>query len=107
MGLDYSDISLWLEGVVQPTANPLPGDRSYDVAIIGGGYTGLWTAWYLKTLAPELDVCVLEAHICGFGASGRNGGWLMAAVEGEDHLLAITPQDRLDLGNDAQDVAAD
>ncbi|MBB4690959.1 glycine/D-amino acid oxidase-like deaminating enzyme [Actinoplanes abujensis] len=54
---------------------PLPGDRSYDVAIAGGGYTGLWTAYYLSQLAPSLSIAVLEASYCGFGASGRNGGW--------------------------------
>jgi glycine/D-amino acid oxidase-like deaminating enzyme len=67
---------------------PLPGDRRVDVAIVGGGYTGLWTAYYLKTLAPNLSVCILESHICGFGASGRNGGWLMAALAGENRILA-------------------
>jgi glycine/D-amino acid oxidase-like deaminating enzyme len=87
-GRNYGDISLWMQDKVLPPVTPLPGDRRYDVAIVGGGYTGLWTAWYLKTLAPELAVSVLEAHICGFGASGRNGGWMMAALEGEHKLLA-------------------
>ncbi|WP_240670766.1 NAD(P)/FAD-dependent oxidoreductase [Actinoplanes solisilvae] len=54
---------------------PLDGDRSYDVAIAGGGYTGLWTAYYLAQAAPHLSIVVLEAEYCGFGASGRNGGW--------------------------------
>ncbi|TXS89917.1 FAD-dependent oxidoreductase [Parahaliea maris] len=66
----------------------LPGDRQFDVAIVGGGYTGLWTAYYLKRRQPSLSICILERDICGFGASGRNGGWMMAAVEGEQKLLA-------------------
>ncbi|MGK5685226.1 NAD(P)/FAD-dependent oxidoreductase [Actinoplanes sp. URMC 104] len=68
--------SYWLStlGPVTPRP-PLPGDRSYDVAIAGGGYTGLWTAYYLSHVAPHLSVAVLEADYCGYGASGRNGGW--------------------------------
>ena len=85
---DYRGISLWMEQAGPVPRPPLPGDREVDVAIVGGGYTGLWTAYYLKTLAPTLSVCILEAHICGFGASGRNGGWLMAALAGENRLLA-------------------
>ncbi len=92
---DYGGLSLWLENQALPAVNPLPGNRHYDVAIVGGGYTGLWTAWYLKTLSPQLAICVLEAHVCGFGASGRNGGWLMAALEGEGRLLAgLGPEQR-------------
>jgi glycine/D-amino acid oxidase-like deaminating enzyme len=86
----YRDISLWagqLEVDAMSPRAPLPGDAEFDVAIVGGGYTGLWTAYYLNTLAPELNIAVLEAHVCGFGASGRNGGWLMGALEGADRLL--------------------
>ena len=56
----------------------LPGDRDVDVAIIGGGLTGLWTAWYLLERDPALRIMVLEKSIVGFGASGRNGGWCSA-----------------------------
>ena len=68
--------SFWLDslGPVTPRA-PLPGDRGADVAIAGGGYTGLWTAYYLSLAAPQLKIVVLEAEFAGFGASGRNGGW--------------------------------
>ncbi|MFC3736726.1 NAD(P)/FAD-dependent oxidoreductase [Paractinoplanes deccanensis] len=68
--------SFWLStlGPIEPRP-ALPGDRSADVAIVGGGYTGLWTAYYLSRVAPELSVVVLESRFCGFGASGRNGGW--------------------------------
>ena len=85
---DYSGISLWMEQTTPACRPPLPGDRHVDVAIVGGGYTGLWTAYYLKTLAPDLSICILEAHLSGFGASGRNGGWLMSALAGENRLLA-------------------
>jgi glycine/D-amino acid oxidase-like deaminating enzyme len=61
------------------TARPgLPGDRNVDVAVVGAGYTGLWTAYYLARADPGLRIAVLEAEIAGFGASGRNGGWCSA-----------------------------
>jgi glycine/D-amino acid oxidase-like deaminating enzyme len=59
---------------------PLDGSLMADVAIVGGGYTGLWTAWYLLARDPTLEVVVLEAEIAGFGASGRNGAWLSAGI---------------------------
>ncbi|TXS90644.1 FAD-dependent oxidoreductase [Parahaliea aestuarii] len=79
----------------------LLGERDYDVAIAGGGYTGLWTAYYLKRLQPSLRICVLERDICGFGASGRNGGWMMAAVEGEARLLAGLDEEARQLAREA------
>jgi glycine/D-amino acid oxidase-like deaminating enzyme len=54
---------------------PLPGDVDVDVAIVGAGFTGLWTAYYLLRRDPQLRVVVLERETAGFGASGRNGGW--------------------------------
>ena len=47
-----------------------------DVCIVGGGYTGLWSAYYLLRAQPSLAMCVVEAEHVGFGASGRNGGWV-------------------------------
>ncbi len=71
--------SFWLNSLGPITPRPaLPGDRTVDVAIAGGGYTGLWTAYYLARAAPDLRIVVLEAAYCGFGASGRNGGWCSA-----------------------------
>ncbi|GAA2581373.1 FAD-dependent oxidoreductase [Winogradskya consettensis] len=67
--------SFWLSGLAVDKRPPLPGDTSADVAIVGGGYTGLWTAYYLAAAAPHLRIVILEADYCGFGASGRNGGW--------------------------------
>ena len=57
---------------------PLQGDAEADVVIVGGGFTGLWTAYYLAALAPSASIVVLEAGRVGFGASGRNGGWCSA-----------------------------
>jgi glycine/D-amino acid oxidase-like deaminating enzyme len=56
----------------------LPGDQVVDIAIVGAGYTGLWTAYYLKKADPALRIAILEAEFAGFGASGRNGGWCSA-----------------------------
>ena len=53
-----------------------------DVCIVGGGYTGLWTAYYLAQAAPELRIVVVESEFCGYGASGRNGGWLSSLLPG-------------------------
>jgi len=67
---------------------PLPGHRTADVCIVGAGYTGLWTAYYLKRANPSLRIVVLEARFAGFGASGRNGGWLSGLVPGDRHRMA-------------------
>ncbi len=77
--MDYRDKSWWLETLPKDLAeNPsLESSEKADVVIIGGGYTGLSAGYHLKTLNPNLDVCVLESEICGFGASGRNGGFSM------------------------------
>jgi glycine/D-amino acid oxidase-like deaminating enzyme len=72
------EISFWHAalGGPPPRRAALAGDASADVCIIGAGYTGLWTAWYLKERNPDLDILVVEREFAGFGASGRNGGWL-------------------------------
>jgi glycine/D-amino acid oxidase-like deaminating enzyme len=70
-------VSFWYASTALPKRRPpLPGDVSADVCIVGGGFTGLWTAYYLKRSRPEVSVVVLEREFAGFGASGRNGGWL-------------------------------
>jgi len=71
-----------------PARAPLPGSRSADVAIVGAGFTGLWTAYYLKRARPELEVVVLEAEQAGFGASGRNGGWVSGFFSGPARAYA-------------------
>src|SRR5437764_8583443 len=65
-----------------PPREPLRGPTEVDVAIVGAGYTGLWTAYYLKHAQPSLRVAVLERERAGFGASGRNGGWLSGFFSG-------------------------
>ncbi|QKW14675.1 FAD-binding oxidoreductase [Verrucosispora sp. NA02020] len=78
-----TDRVLWLDSLpadqlaLRP---PLDGDTSADVAIVGAGYTGLWTAYYLSVHRPELSVVVVDAGRAGFGASGRNGGWCTAEM---------------------------
>ncbi len=76
-------ISHWYSDVGMPTPGaPLGRDLDVDVCIVGGGLTGLWTAYYLKHADPGLRIAILEAEFAGFGASGRNGGWLSSALMG-------------------------
>ena len=65
----------------------LEGHHVADVTIIGAGFTGLWTAYYLKTLSPGLAIRVLEAKRVGHGASGRNGGWAIGSLAGLSRLV--------------------
>jgi glycine/D-amino acid oxidase-like deaminating enzyme len=66
----------WLEEAGDVTPVPeLVGDVSADVLVIGGGYTGMWAAWQVKQLEPEARVVLLESEVCGYGPSGRNGGF--------------------------------
>ena len=75
---DYTQLSFWLAtyGPYTPTP-PLEGDETFDVAVIGGGFTGLSTAYHLRKLQPGLRVAALEGEVVGYGASGRNGGFSM------------------------------
>jgi glycine/D-amino acid oxidase-like deaminating enzyme len=65
-----------------PRRASLPGRLEADVAIVGAGFTGLWTAYYLARANPSLRIVVLEREFAGFGASGRNGGWVMGSFSG-------------------------
>ncbi|MEV5941679.1 FAD-dependent oxidoreductase [Streptomyces sp. NPDC051994] len=87
-------ISFWYatDGIPAPR-EPLAGDTSADVVIVGGGYTGLWTAYYLKKAAPFLNITVLESRFCGYGASGRNGGWLYNGIAGRGRYAKLHGQD--------------
>ncbi|GGU03654.1 NAD(P)/FAD-dependent oxidoreductase [Streptomyces lateritius] len=87
-------ISFWYaqEGTPAPR-EPLPGDTTADVCIVGAGYTGLWTAYYLKKAVPFLNITVLEAKFCGYGASGRNGGWLYNGIAGRDRYAKLHGHD--------------
>ncbi|MGW6917832.1 NAD(P)/FAD-dependent oxidoreductase [Kitasatospora sp. NPDC054939] len=76
-------VSFWYAESGLPAARPaLAGDADADVCIVGGGYTGLWTAYHLKKADPGLRITLLEARFCGYGASGRNGGWLYNGFAG-------------------------
>ena len=76
--------SFWFHSLEELPAPEPPAalPERVDVAIIGAGYTGLWTAYYLNRHQPDLDIAVFEAETVGFGASGRNGGWCMGFAEG-------------------------
>jgi glycine/D-amino acid oxidase-like deaminating enzyme len=83
-------VSFWWSALGGPPLRraPLPGPLECDVAIVGAGYTGLWTAWYLKAADPSLHVVVLEREGAGYGASGRNGGWLSGLLAGSREAWA-------------------
>ncbi len=77
------NVSFWyadLGGLPEKRA-ALPGDRAADICIIGAGYTGLWTAYYLKKADPSLSIVIVEREFAGFGGSGRNGGWLSGGFD--------------------------
>ena len=77
------DISFWWQDIgLEPQRPPLDGDIDVDVCIVGAGYTGLWTAYALQQAAPDVRIALVEARFAGFGASGRNGGWVSGAVTG-------------------------
>jgi glycine/D-amino acid oxidase-like deaminating enzyme len=86
------DPPFWLEGdhQVRPRREPLPGSVDVDVAIVGAGYTGLWTAYYLKREDPSLRIAVLDTQFPGYGASGRNGGWVTAFFPGPREIYERT-----------------
>ncbi len=101
--------SFWLQEIAgdAPDAPALAGDERADVAIIGGGYVGLWTAIRIKGLEPGCDVAVLEQDVCGGGASGRNGGFVLswwpklcslAALCGEADALRIARDSQAAIG---------
>jgi glycine/D-amino acid oxidase-like deaminating enzyme len=89
----YRALSFWHDSVPDPLlpGDPLPGDAQADVAIVGAGFTGLWTAYYLAKRDPGLRVVVCEREIAGFGASGRNGGWCSALFPASLAKLARLP----------------
>ena len=102
---DTRELSLWWDQLTDERPDelvarpPLDGDTTADVVVVGGGLTGLWTAYYLLEADPALDVLVVEREVAAFGASGRNGGWCsalfpqsasaLAARHGRDAALAM------------------
>ena len=86
-------VSYWWQARGIPPRRPsLPGSTEADVCIVGAGYTGLWTAYYLNRADPALRIVVLEAGFAGFGASGRNGGWVTATLPGSRARYVRHPQ---------------
>jgi len=87
--------SFWYADIGLPVPRPpLLGDTDADVCIVGAGYTGLWSAWYLLQADPSLRILIVEKEFAGFGASGRNGGWLTGGFAGnhEKYLSTGTPE---------------
>ncbi|MCK4866828.1 MAG: FAD-dependent oxidoreductase, partial [Alphaproteobacteria bacterium] len=75
--------SYWLKQELERSPampQPLSGDITADICIVGGGFTGLWTALHIKESDPSVDIAIIERDICGGGASGRNGGFCMTWV---------------------------
>ncbi len=86
--------ALWLDRL-EPPIDQRPGlgavprpVEPFDVVIIGGGFSGLWTAYYLARLDPGKRIAVIEREVCGFGASGRNGGWCEGELAGSFEAFA-------------------
>ena len=92
MSVRNGEVSFWWRGLGGPPTPraALPGSLEADVCIVGAGYTGLWAAYYLAREQPDLRVVVLEQRFAGFGASGRNGGWLTNSVTGGRDQYART-----------------
>jgi len=88
------EVSFWWQarGGFPPRRPSLPRPEEADVCIVGAGYTGLWTAYYLKGMRPDLRVVVLEAAFAGYGASGRNGGWVTSELPGSRARYARGPR---------------
>lgn len=91
-GRDLASVSLWFDQADADAPGrprePLDGDTTADVVIVGAGLTGLWTAYYLLEADPALDVLLVEQAVAGFGASGRSGGWCSAQLPTTADTLA-------------------
>lgn len=121
-----ADRSWWFEEAAADPAfafEPRPrlvGDAEADVVVLGGGYTGMWTAWFLTERAPGIDIVLLEQDVCGGGPSGRNGGFCYGMWEdleilvrrfGDDAALRLADVAQRSVGEigtwlDAHDVDA-
>jgi glycine/D-amino acid oxidase-like deaminating enzyme len=91
---DAKPAVFWLDEGGPDPSEPLGRNEKADLAVVGGGYTGLWTALRAKERYPGLDVVVLEAGVCGNAASGRNGGFCSASLtHGYGNGLARWPDE--------------
>src|SRR5262249_31175512 len=86
--LPIEQTCFWMAGRPAREAEPLRGEADADFAIVGGGYTGLWTALFLKELEPSASIAVLEQELVGHGGSGRNAGIAGEPLD-HSHELAI------------------
>ncbi len=107
-GEGYRRLSLWWDGLPGRIVlrDPVPGDIEVDVAVVGGGLTGLWAAYYLIEADPDLRIAVIEREVMGFGASGRNGGWCSALfpVSAERLDRVVGPGAGVAMGRAMQDT---
>jgi glycine/D-amino acid oxidase-like deaminating enzyme len=103
----YRGVSLWFDTLPDPVTPraPLERNEQADVGIVGAGFSGLWTAYYLAKLRPGLRIALLESEVAGYGASGRNGGWCVGLLSGLEGLL-LRP-DRREAGLALQRAAFD
>jgi glycine/D-amino acid oxidase-like deaminating enzyme len=103
--LPIEQASYWLAHGVLREAQPLDGAAETEIAVVGAGLTGLWTAIFVKELAPELDVAVVEQGLAAHGASGRNAGSVARVTRalrrvdlGERPTLLLRLLDRMGIG---------
>ncbi len=101
---DYPSRSFWLGRKPYQPSDPLAGDQKADVVIMGGGFTGLWSAIHLKDADPAPEIVLLEREVIGYGASGRNGGFAMTMTE--RNLAQRAGRRRGGRGRDSQPAAA-
>lgn len=87
-GRSIEQACYWLARRPARAVTPLPAAREADVAVVGAGLTGLWTALFLKQLDASLEVVVVEQGVAAYGGSGRNAGMLSETVD-HSHALAI------------------
>ena len=94
-----SHVPFWLDDPARPEAGPaLAGDRSCDLAVVGGGFTGLWTALQAKERDPDRHVVLLEGGRIGWAASGRNGGFCEASLtHGHENGVKHLPEENDEL----------
>ncbi|MCX4910765.1 FAD-binding oxidoreductase [Streptomyces sp. NBC_00878] len=106
-----SSLSLWhheAAGSEGSDSRPLHGEDRTNVAIVGGGYVGLWTAYWIKRATPDVDVVVIDQGRCGDGASGRNGGFALTLWAKLPSLIGVLGSDRaVEVGRQSEQAITD